>query len=67
VQVMKALKPWYYISAPADADSILAIGAVDGKGEIAKFSSFGPNASGRVKPDVCAQGAGTAVFDAGGN
>ncbi|MBL7800849.1 MAG: S8 family peptidase [Chitinophagales bacterium] len=59
-------KPWYYIGAPADADSILAIGAVDGKGEIAKFSSFGPNASGRVKPDVCAQGAGTAVFDAGG-
>lgn len=59
-------KPWYYIGAPADADSILAVGAVDGKGEIAKFSSFGPNASGRVKPDICAQGAGTAVFDAGG-
>ena len=59
-------KPWFYISAPADADSILAIGAVDGKGEIAKFSSYGPNAAGRIKPDVCAQGAGTAVYDAGG-
>ena len=59
-------KPWFYISAPADADSILAIGAVDGNGEIAKFSSYGPNAAGRIKPDVCAQGAGTAVYDAGG-
>lgn len=47
---------WKYISTPADADSILAIGAVTADGIGASFSSIGPAADGRVKPDVCAQG-----------
>lgn len=47
---------WHYIGAPADADSILTIGAVDKNGKIAYFSSFGPSYDGRVKPTICAQG-----------
>lgn len=52
---------WYYIGAPADGDSVLAIGAVNGDEEIVGFSSRGPSADGRIKPNVCAQGAGSAV------
>lgn len=53
---------WYYISAPADADSVLAIGAVKSNREIARFSSKGPNSKGRIKPDVCAQGERATVY-----
>jgi len=48
--------PWHTISAPADADSILTVGAVDTDGVIGDFSSYGPSADGRAKPDVCAVG-----------
>lgn len=47
---------WYYISVPGDADSIITVGAVDPSGIKAGFSSFGPTADGRVKPDLVAQG-----------
>lgn len=57
---------WHYISSPADADSILAIGAVDGVGNYAGFSSTGPSYDGRVKPNVAAQGSGTTVAYPGG-
>lgn len=60
-------KEWKYIIAPADAESVLSIGAVNSSGSIASFSSFGPTFDGRLKPDVCAQGAGVAIIDAGGN
>ncbi|MGD1047703.1 MAG: S8 family serine peptidase [Candidatus Krumholzibacteriaceae bacterium] len=42
--------------APADGDSVLAIGAVDTTGAIAYFSSRGPTADGRIKPDFVARG-----------
>ncbi len=51
--------PWQYITAPADADSILAIGAVSKDRIIADFSSKGPSYDGRLKPDVTAQGVRT--------
>ncbi|MCF8257635.1 MAG: S8 family serine peptidase [Flavobacteriales bacterium] len=47
---------WQYINTPADADSVLAIGAVTPDRIWASFSSIGPSADGRVKPNVCAQG-----------
>lgn len=47
---------WRYIGAPADGDSVLAVGAVDENGDEASFSSYGPSADGRVKPNVCAVG-----------
>ena len=53
---------WHYLSTPADADSVLTVGAVDGDGQIAAFSSYGPSADGRVKPEVCAMGRGTSII-----
>ena len=47
------------LSAPADADSIISCGAVNSSGSIASFSSRGPTADGRTKPEVCAQGVST--------
>ncbi|MFC4262247.1 S8 family serine peptidase [Ferruginibacter yonginensis] len=48
--------PWRYIAAPADADSVLTVGAVDTLGVAAAFSSYGPSADGRIKPNVAAVG-----------
>lgn len=48
------------LGAPADADSIVSCGAVDGSGNIAGFSSRGPTSDGRTKPEVCARGISTA-------
>ena len=50
--------------APADADGLIAVGAVDVLGHVADFSSRGPTADGRVKPDVCAMGVDNWVVDA---
>ncbi|MBK6628051.1 MAG: S8 family serine peptidase [Flavobacteriales bacterium] len=47
---------WYRISPPADAEGILAVGAVGLERQSAPFSGHGPSADGRVKPDVCAVG-----------
>lgn len=58
---------WKYISAPADADSILAVGAVDASGNYAAFSSIGPSYDGRVKPDVAAQGQNAIIGYPNGN
>ena len=52
---------WHYIGAPADADSILSVGAVDENRDFAWFSSYGPTSDGRVKPTVVAQGRNTVV------
>ena len=49
---------------PADAESVIAVGAVDSRGNVAGFSSRGPNALGVTKPDVCACGVATACADA---
>jgi len=48
---------WEIIGAPADAERILTVGSVDpATGYISNFSSIGPTADGRLKPDVCAPG-----------
>ncbi len=52
---------WLRIVAPADGDSVLAVGAVDRNNQIAAFSSAGPSADGRIKPDNVAMGAGVPV------
>src|ERR1035437_7285720 len=55
--------PWHFIGTPADADSILAIGAVDPSRKLAAFSSKGPASDGRIKPDIADQGQWTTVID----
>ena len=52
----EGLSAWHYLTSPADADSIISVGAVSSSGMIAKFSSVGPTADGRTKPDVDALG-----------
>ena len=52
---------WHYIGAPADADSILSVGAVDENRDFAWFSSYGPTFDGRTKPTIVAQGRNTIV------
>ncbi len=53
---------WHYISHPADAFDVLAVGAADVFGNIAYFSSRGPTYDGRVKPDVVSCGVNTACM-----
>jgi hypothetical protein len=57
---------WQYIGAPADGDSVLAIGAVSADGIRASFSSQGPSSDGDIKPNVCAQGFAAAIVNSGG-
>ncbi|MFA6467779.1 MAG: S8 family peptidase [Bacteroidota bacterium] len=45
--------------SPADADSIISVGAVNSSNVLASFSSNGPTADARIKPDVTAHGVGT--------
>lgn len=44
------------IGSPGAASDVITIGAVDRSDDIARFSSRGPTADGRVKPDVCFPG-----------
>ena len=50
---------WQYIITPSDADSALCVGGITHSltdYEHISFSSFGPTADGRQKPNVCAFG-----------
>lgn len=53
---------WKYMSAPADADSVVSVGAVDSLAKKAGFSSFGPTSDGRIKPTLSAQGSYSAII-----
>ncbi len=57
---------WGLITAPADADSILTVGAVDENQNYATFSSTGPTSDGRIKPDLCTQGINTVLCSPSG-
>ncbi|MDP4277698.1 MAG: S8 family serine peptidase [Bacteroidota bacterium] len=48
---------WKKIDFPADVDGVLTVGAVASDGSRSSFSSIGPTADGRIKPDVVALGA----------
>jgi len=47
---------WGHIVTPADGDSVLAVGAIINDSVLASFSSPGPTADGRIKPDIVAPG-----------
>lgn len=53
------------LGAPTDAEGVLSIGALRPNGDLAGFSSRGPTADGRIKPDVCAQGVRVAAVRPG--
>ncbi len=55
---------WLVIGAPADADSVIAVGGISQKtNHHISFSSYGPTADGRLKPNVTAYG--TAIVPTG--
>jgi len=49
-------RPWHYILTPSDARDVLTVGAMTVDSTLAAFSSVGPTADGRIKPDVVAMG-----------
>lgn len=57
---------WRRIGIPADAAGVLAVGAIDNRGQRASFSSFGPSADNRIKPDVVAPGVGIPAISSSG-
>lgn len=52
---------WKFIGTPADSRGVFAIGAVTPGQSRARFSSFGPTADGRIKPNISAMGQQVAV------
>ncbi|MDN3618790.1 S8 family serine peptidase [Polaribacter undariae] len=54
---------WKYMGAPADAPSVISVGAVNSSGNIASFSSFGPTSDGRIKPEILGKGQNPALID----
>lgn len=54
--------PWRLVTPPGDVDYSLVVGAVDVGGDVASFSSIGPTADGRIKPDVVSLGRNVAVI-----
>lgn len=60
-------KPWKYISAPADGENVIAVGAVNKDSIAASFSSLGPAFGGKTKPNVTALGWNTYLQLSSGN
>ncbi len=58
---------WHYLIAPADGEHVMAVGAVDVNGNVAGFSSYGPSADNRIKPDVASVGSATVMAGYDGN
>ena len=56
-----------HIAVPADAVSVIAVGAVNAAKSRVSFSSIGPSFDQRIKPEVMAQGQSTVVSDQAGN
>lgn len=54
------------IGAPVDGFYLLSVGSVTSVGTISNFSSRGPTADGRIKPEVCARGSSDAVASSSG-
>jgi len=51
----EGLDYWEYVIAPADGDSVIAMGGVTPEGNFWAISSRGPTYDGRIKPDLAAQ------------
>jgi serine protease AprX len=52
---------WPKIGIPADADSICTVGSIDSLSNVSGFSSVGPTADGRIKPDLVARGSSACI------
>lgn len=63
----EAFNSWGTITAPADAENILAVGGTTSSGKKYASSSPGPSADGRIKPDLAALGTGVSIITGSGN
>jgi len=50
-----------YVGCPADGDNVFTTGATDANGNMGSFSSWGPNYSGAIKPNVVSVGWSTVI------
>jgi serine protease AprX len=57
---------WRIVTAPADAEDVLAVGNVNNQLQKSNTSSIGPTADLRIKPDVAALGVSVKVVNASG-
>ncbi len=57
---------WNKMNMPADAFDVISVGAVNASGQRADFSSFGPTADGRIKPEIMSLGVAVDVLDENG-
>jgi len=57
---------WKKIDFPADVEGVLTVGSVQTDQIRSDFSSIGPTADGRVKPDVMAMGTSNTIVTGGG-
>lgn len=55
---------WHYIITPSDADSVMAVGAVNTSGVVGSFSSYGPSSDGQIKPSMAAVGVSAVIANA---
>lgn len=60
-------KNWKKIAVPGDAENIITVAAVNSSQTIAAFSSRGPSADNRVKPDLSSMGEGAAIINGAKN
>ena len=58
---------WKYITTPADAHDVLAVGSLNPDQGVSSFSSWGPSADNRVKPDVTCIGGSAQLVNSTGS
>jgi len=57
---------WYFVGAPADAPRVISVGGVTKYWSKSTFSSNGPTADSRIKPDVVALATAASVVEKNG-
>ena len=60
-------KSWRYVGVPGDAEGVLTVGSVTNDSLYSTFSSVGPTADERIKPELCALGAASAIMSTSGS
>lgn len=63
----EAAGDWRFITFPSDSRYVLTVGAIDREGNRSSFSSVGPTADSRLKPDVVGIGSETVLLDTNGS
>jgi serine protease AprX len=58
---------WRMITAPADAEDVIAVANVNPQGIRNSSSSIGPSSDGRIKPDLAALGTNVRTISGGGS